>query len=48
MKHNYNLLKWEAKYFGYKIASVRPIELESQELKLLINELYITKIKDLN
>lgn len=43
MENNYNLLEWDTRHFGYKVACVRCDKLEIPYLKLLMNEL-----KDLN
>lgn len=39
MKQNYSLLNWDTKHFGYRIASVKPVNLEQKDLEILISEL---------
>ena len=39
MKNYINTLEWDSMFFGYKIASIQPLELESDDLTRIISEL---------
>jgi dTDP-4-amino-4,6-dideoxy-D-galactose acyltransferase len=39
MGNGFKILDWDSKFFGYKIASIKPSELKLSELKKIVNEL---------